>query len=131
MSKKVLTVTAVIAAVLIVAGMALSFSGTKSESAVKKNLEISVIANDVRKVYHIETEHKYLGDALAEKDIIKGEKSQYGLFITEVAGIKADEKKEEWWLVTKNGEGTTTGVSSIEIADGECYELTLKVGYSE
>ena len=131
MSKKVLIITAVLAALLVVAGFVLSFIGSDNNNAEMKSIEVSVIANGSEKVYHIDTACKYLGDALLEKGIIKGEDSQYGLFITEVAGIKADDKKEEWWLVTKNGEGTTTGVSSIEIADGECYELTLKVGYSE
>lgn len=129
MKKRILTVSFVLAIILVVAGVVLSFFGGKETSVTMKKIQVTVISNNNSQTYDIETDSKYLGEALLNEGLIKGENTQYGLFITEVAGIKADSDKEQWWLVTKNGEGTDTGVSSIEIADGEKYEFTLKVGY--
>ena len=131
MKKKVLSVSLFLAVLLILAGVALSFFGGNSEKSDMKNIQITVVANENSQLYDIETDCKYLGDALLKEGIIKGEDGQYGLFITEVAGIKADSDNEEWWCITKGGESIQLGISSIEISDGEKYELTLMVGYGE
>lgn len=131
MKKKVLSVSLFLAVLLILAGVALSFFGDNSEKSEMKNIQITVVANENSQLYDIETDCKYLGDALLKEGIIKGEDGQYGLFITEVAGIKADSDNEEWWCITKGGESIQLGISSIEISDGEKYELTLMVGYGE
>ncbi len=131
MKKKVLSVSLFLAVLLILAGVALSFFGGNSEKSDMKNIQITVVANENSQLYDIETDCKYLGDALLNEGIIKGEEGQYGLFITEVAGIKADSDNEEWWCITKGGESIQLGISSIEISDGEKYELTLMVGYGE
>ena len=44
-------------------------------------------------------------------------------------GETADESKQEWWKLTKEGEMVNTGADVTPIADGEHYELTLTVGY--
>ena len=131
MKKKVLSVSFFLAVLLILAGVALSFFGGNSEKSEMKNIQITVVANENSQLYDVETDCKYLGDALLNEGIIKGEEGQYGLFITEVAGITADSDNEEWWCITKGGESIQLGISSIEISDGEKYELTLMVGYSE
>jgi len=131
MKKKVLSVSLFLAVLLILAGVALSFFGGNSEKSDMKNIQITVVANENSQLYDVETDCKYLGDALLKEGIIKGEDGQYGLFITEVAGIKADSDNEEWWCITKGGESIQLGISSIEISDGEKYELTLMVGYGE
>ena len=131
MKKKVLSVSLFLAVLLILAGVALSFFGGNSEKSDMKNILITVVANENSQLYDVETDCKYLGDALLNEGIIKGEDGQYGLFITEVAGIKADSDNEEWWCISKGGESIQLGISSIEISDGEKYELTLMVGYGE
>lgn len=100
----------------------------KQETAEIKNITVSVIA-DTTEDFKIETEKNYLGEALKENELIEGEEGQYGLFITSVNGIKADEKNEEWWCLTKDNESVMTGVDLTPISDGDNFEITLKKGY--
>lgn len=77
----------------------------------------------------INTDAEFLRQALEEKNLVKGSESEYGLFITEVNGRVADDTKQEWWCITKNGEDVFTGIDETPITDGEHYEITLTVGY--
>ena len=61
--------------------------------------------------------------------MIRGLNSSYGFYITTVNGIRADETREEWWSLTKNGEYVEYGVDMIHIQDKDKYELTLMKGY--
>ena len=93
-----------------------------------KNITVSVITEKAQQ-FEITTERKYLGDALKDEGLIKGENGQYGIFITEVNKIKADSKNEEWWCLTKENESVMTGVDKTPISNGDKFELTLKKGY--
>ncbi|MEG0591367.1 MAG: DUF4430 domain-containing protein, partial [Lachnospiraceae bacterium] len=72
---------------------------------------------------------KYLGEVLKVEKLVKGEEGEYGLFITEANGIAVDEKKQQWWCLTKNKEQVNTSADQTPISDGEQYELTLTEGY--
>ena len=93
-----------------------------------KNITVSVIEEETQD-FKITTERKYLGDALKDEKLIMGKNGQYGIFITTVNGITADDKKEEWWCLTKENESVMTGVDKTPISDGDKFELTLKKGY--
>lgn len=77
----------------------------------------------------ITTEEEFLRGALEQEGMIQGEESEYGLFVTTVNGVAADDSKEQWWCFTRDGESLATGVDSTPIADGEHYEITLTEGY--
>ena len=72
MKKKILSVSLFLAVVLIVAGVMLSFFGGNSENAETKSVQVTVIAKENSQIYDIETNCKYLGDALLNEGIIKG-----------------------------------------------------------
>jgi hypothetical protein len=100
--------------------------------AVQGSKEITVevvIPDEETKEFTMNTDAEYLSQALEERNLIKGDSSEFGLFITEVNGHAADSTKQEWWCITKNGEDVLTGADQTPIADGEQYELTLKTGY--
>ncbi len=78
----------------------------------------------------IHTDAEYLRQALEEKELIEGEESTYGLWVTAVAGRSADSGKEEWWALYKNGELSMTGVDDTPIEDGDRIEYRLTVGYN-
>jgi len=99
-----------------------------AEITETKNITVSVITNETKE-FEIETKRKYLGDALKDEKLISGKNGQYGLFITTVNGITADDKNEEWWCLTKGNESVMTGVDKTPISDGDEFELTLKKGY--
>lgn len=94
-----------------------------------KTLTVKIIKGDSVKTVKIDTQAGYLRGALEEKGLIAGEESVYGLFIKTVDGYTANEANQEWWCITKGGQTVNTGVDFTPIADGETYELTLKIGY--
>ncbi len=100
-------------------------------AAEEKTVTVDVYIHDQQQSSNeITTTAETLGDLLLESGLAEGEDSQYGLYIQTVDGVTADEAKEEWWCITKNGgETVQTGADSTPIADGERYELTLTTGY--
>ena len=82
------------------------------------------------KTVEISTDAEFLRGALEEQEgLIKGEESEFGLFVKTVDGETADDSQQQWWCFTKNGDILETGVDSTVIADGEKYEITLTVGW--
>lgn len=95
-----------------------------------KVITLEVVHGDgTTNVREIGTSREYLGEVLADEELVKGEEGSYGLFITEVEGEAADESSQEWWCLTKGGEELMTSADQTPIADGDRYELTLTVGY--
>lgn len=126
--KVIIAVVALITAVAVFAGVYFAF-GRPETSAGSKTVTIEVAAPDYSNTHKIKTDAEFLGDALKEEGIIEGEESQYGIFITSVDSIKADDSKQQWWCITKGGADVMTGVDVTPIADGDTFELTLKEGY--
>ncbi len=103
---------------------------TEAKKAVKQvNLTV-VFADNSKKEFKIETTKENLRQALEQEKLISGtESKEYGLMITTVDGYTADQSKQEWWQITKDGEFLNTGVDSTPIKNGDNFELTLVVGY--
>ena len=130
MKNKILSISLIILALMVIASIALFIFGGNSEMTQDEiTVYVSVISGNQTEEHTINTKCENLGDAIVQSGLVKGEYGEYGLYITDVAGIEADAGKEQWWCVTKSGETVQTGVSQIKISDGEKYELTLKEGY--
>ena len=128
MNKKLLA--GVLALVLVVAALIGVYFATRlATSAADKTITATVVANGEEEAFTIHTDEEYLRGALESIDLIAGEESEYGLFVTTVNGITADDANQEWWCFTKGGESLNTGVDSTPIADGDAFEITLTVGY--
>ena len=128
MHKKLLA--GVLALVLVVAALiGIYFATRPATSAADKTITATVVANGEEEAFTIHTDEEYLRGALESIDLIAGEESEYGLFVTTVNGITADDANQEWWCFTKGGESLNTGVDSTPIADGDAFEITLTVGY--
>lgn len=104
----------------------------KSNPAAKGDKDITVLVvvpNEEDKKFTLSTDSITLRQALDEKELIRGQDSAFGFYITEVDGRRADDSKSEWWSLTKGGEYIEYGVDMINIQDKDQYELTLKEGY--
>ncbi len=131
-NKKISVALCIILAVLVAAvAVVYAVLGPSSNGTGKKNISVDIVTDTGTETVKIKTNAETLRAALEEKSLIKGDESDYGLFITSVNGIEADSSKEQWWCITKNGETVNAGVDTVYIADGEKYELTLKTGYDE
>ena len=128
-SRKILWgVIALIAAAAVLLGIYFAFA--PKGSAGEKTITVDVVMLDGSETTTtITTGEEYLRGALESIDLIEGSESEYGLFVTAVNGIAADDSKQEWWCFTKGGEEMMTGVDTTPIADGDAFEITLTEGY--
>ena len=95
-----------------------------------KSITVDVVRGDGSAVSHaLDTEEEFLRGALEEAGLVSGSEGPYGLYITEVDGIRADDAEQQWWRLTKDGALVNTGVDATPIADGDRFELTLVTGY--
>ena len=90
-----------------------------------KVLTVSVIDADGKTTkFTIHSDATYVGEALTEHNIIAGDASEFGLYIKEVNGIKADyDVDKAYWSFLKSGEYMSSGVDTTEFSDGDSYEL--------
>ena len=126
-----LGILGIVAMLIIAAALWLVYNNFKPETVkgAKEIIVDVVIPEEETEVFTLHTDAEFLSQALEEEKLIVGAESDYGLFITEVNGRKADDAKQEWWCITKGGEDVYTGADTTPIADGDHYELTLTVGY--
>lgn len=108
-----------------------SLAACAQKSGDARSVTVTVVhGSGAEKTFTYESEEQYLGAVLVEEGLIAGEEGPYGLFVKTVDGETADDAKEQWWCLTKNGGGTVeTGVDATEFADGDTFELTLKEGW--
>lgn len=127
--KKLWIGIAIVAVLALLLGSIYAFFGPKG-TAGSKAIQVSVVdATGKTQDFTLKTDEEYLRGALEEAKLVEGTESNYGLFVTTVNGIKADEAKQEWWCFTQSGETLATGVDITPIADGDEFEATLTVGY--
>ena len=106
------------------------FATKKAPTEGQKTITVSVVDKDgASEEFTYQTDREFLGEVLQDEKLVEGEEGEFGLFITSVNGIAADESNQEWWCITKTGEQVNTSADQTPIADGEAYELTLTVGY--
>lgn len=117
--------------VLILAVFGILYTQTRPEPTAGGK-EISVLVTHADKSetgFTYQTDAEYLGEVLLAEGLVNGEFGSYGLFITTADGETADESKQQWWCITKDGKKLNTSADTTPIADGEQFELTLTEGY--
>lgn len=135
LNKKLIAgVVALIAVIAILLGVYLN--NRQPATSGSKTITVSVFdtvgSPEASNTATITTDEEYLRGALEQEDSgisISGSESEYGLFVTTVDGVTADDSKQQWWCFTKGGEMLNTGVDSTPIADGDTFEITLTEGY--
>lgn len=122
--KAVFAVAALAAAAALMLGI--WYLATPQAQAGEKTVVVQVIHGDESsKDFTYRTDAENLGQVLVEENLVQGEDSATGLFVTTVDGEAAQESLRQWWCVTKEGERVDTGVDLTPIADGDHFELTM------
>ena len=135
LNKKLIAgVVALIAVIAILLGVYLN--NRQPTTSGSKTITVSVFdtvgSTEASNTATITTDEEYLRGVLEQEDSgisISGSESEYGLFVTTVDGVTADDSKQQWWCFTKGGEMLNTGVDSTPIADCDTFEITLTEGY--
>lgn len=89
-----------------------------------KTITVKVIKDGSTITFTLKTDSQTLGDVLLDTKLIEGDKGPYGLYINKVNGISAIyEQDKAYWSIMQNGKALMSGVDSINISGGECFEL--------
>lgn len=127
---KKIVIACIVFAVLI-ASMILLYNTFKPKPVEgSKKIEAEVIlADGTSKTFEIHTDAEFLREALEQNNLISGTESDYGLYVTTVNSVTANESKQEWWCFTVDGKTINTSVDSTPVNDGDHFEITLKTGF--
>ncbi len=137
MKTKNVSIIRIIAVFLIIASMVLTLAccgkkndqkaaggketAVQTEAGEEKSVAIRITGPDGKtESIHIKTGADNLADALLENKLASGSDSEYGLLITSVNGIEAEEGYF-WAIVDKDGAMLETGASSTPIKDGDVF----------
>lgn len=117
--------------VLLVAGGIYLYNQSRQETQEgSKTVTVEIVMSDNDSAsYNIKTDEEYLREALEQENLIAGEESDLGLYVSTIDGYTIDDDKQEWWLFSKNGESLETGVDETVIYDGDNFEIKLQEGY--
>ncbi len=77
--------------------------------------------------FEIHTDKETVGEALIELDLISGDDGEFGLYVKNVNGIRADYDKDgKYWAFYIDGEYAMTGVELTPIEDGKTYSFKVE-----
>ena len=97
------------------------------EGATPFYLTVKDVDGTVTK-FQINTDAATVGEALLALELIAGDESDYGLYVTTVNGITADwDTEKAYWAFYIDGEYAQTGVDTTKIVAGTTYELVKTV----
>lgn len=118
----------IVSLVMIAAVIMTAFAGCGRKNAAapgEKEFKLTVVDKDGAKTgFTVRTEAQTVGDALLEEGLISGEKGPYGLYVTEVNGIRAVyEEDGYYWSFYIDGEYAMSGVDATDVQDGAEYML--------
>ena len=121
--RRTVTLILVIAALAAIA-LYLAMSGTPA--AGSKTITIEIYHMDgTSKTTKITTVTATLRAALEQANLVGGQDSDYGLFVTEIDGVSADaDKHEEWSCRRPNGTEVSTSLDTTPIKDGDVFVFT-------
>lgn len=126
-NKKVLIIAAVV--LILIAAALLIIEGSKKPVPIEgaKTITVTVMQEGVEnKVFTIHTDAEFLRGALEQEKLVEGTESQYGLYVTTVDGVTADDSQRQYWCFKDgNGDDLTVGVDSAPIADGDAFQIVL------
>ena len=85
-----------------------------------------VTDEDMSYFWVVHTNYTTVGGALLEHDLVRGDMTDFGLFVTEINGIVADfDDGGAWWALHIDGELAMTGVMDVEIEPDTTYAFVF------
>ena len=99
------------------------------EEVVGASFKVVVTDQDsTEATFEYTSDAETVGEALLALELIAGDESDYGLYVTSVGGITADwDTEKAYWAFYIAGEYAQTRVDSTEIVAGTTYELVKTV----
>ena len=126
--KLILAAAAVVALIAVFIGV---YALTRPNTvAGDKTFTVEVVHKDTSsKTFTYKTDEEYLGTVLLAEGLVKGDVSEYGLYITEVDGETADYSVDQsYWALYEGEEYAMQGADTTPIEDGDRFKLVYTVG---
>ncbi len=126
----IIGISAIIICIICFALVYISFS-PKPATAGQKAYTLEVSDGNKSVQYSGKTDSEYLSglmDELKNTDNFEYESSagDYGMYITSVNGLKADDGQKTYWAIYVNGEYGQYGADLQPVNDGDAYALKLE-----
>ena len=127
-AKLSLALLALVALIGLFAGLYLS--SRPDTTAGDKSVAVEVVHKDQStKTFQFRTDKEYLGDLLLEEGLVKGEQGQFGLYILEVDGERADFNLDKaYWALFEGEDYATQGADVTPLQDGDSFRLVYTLG---
>ena len=101
----------------------------ETEKTVTVTIEITDDKGEKTSADYKAKEGATLADVLKDNNLVEGENSEYGFYITAVNGITADYNVDQsYWALYKNGEYMMTGADGETLESGAVYGLVYTKG---
>lgn len=127
-NKKILFgVLGLVVAVVVLALLYISLRPQPKDAGGRKTITVTVeYADGNSKDFTIKTNEDYLRGALEQEKLISGTESEWGLYVTTVDGVTADEANRQYWALYIGDEYASTGVDTTPVNDGDSFRLVLE-----
>lgn len=128
-NKKLIIGAAAVA--VVIALMAAVYIATRPETAEGvKSFTVEVVHKDgTSKIFSYSSDAEYLGEVLLDEGLIRGEVSQFGLYIITVDGEDAIyEQDSSYWALYEEEEYAQQGIDQTPIMDGSKFSLVYTIG---
>ncbi len=123
-------ITAIIVCIICFALVYIRFS-PRPASGGQKGYTLEVSDGNKSIQYSGKTDAEYLSDLMDELKnsdnfVYESSAGDYGMYITSVNGIKADDGQKTYWAIYVNGDPGQFGADSQPVNDGDRYALKLE-----
>ncbi|MGN1187894.1 MAG: DUF4430 domain-containing protein [Lachnospiraceae bacterium] len=125
--KIILGVLGLALAVVVLALLYINLRPQPKDAGGDKTITVTVVYEDKSSNdFTIKTNEDYLSGALLQEKLIEGSQSEWGLYVTTVNGVTADDSKHQYWALYIGDEYASTGVDSTPVNDGDSFRLVLE-----
>lgn len=126
-NKKVLIIAAAVLLVIVAVLLIVDRNRQPQMAQGTKTITVAVIMDgETTRELTIRTDAEFLRGALEQENLIEGTESEYGLYVTAVDGIAADDAKRQWWCFNdEEGNMLNSGVDTTPITDGDAFQIVL------
>lgn len=125
--KIILGVLGLALAVVVLALLYINLRPQPKDAGGDKTITVTVVYEDKSSDdFTISTNEDYLSAALLQEGLIEGGESEWGLYVTTVNKVKADDSKHQYWALYIGDEYASTGVDSTPVNNGDTFRLVLE-----
>ena len=123
MKKLVISTISLVICMVLVLGSIIIVGVNSEKKPIEKTIYVEVVAKEKENSYMLKTDANYLLDALQNDGFIKTEKSELGVELLEIGGVK--KKDSEHFELFVDGVREAKTIDKVPLRDKETYKFEL------